>query len=343
MIARATHQKGRDCATSAFRNLLDLAGLPLSEASVFGLGKGLSFWYCDIVDSFPVLLGQNSYLEYNLCERLGAELLLHEPQIELEAAVAIKQVREGKPTVVKADCFYLDYCWRDEPDKPREHFGEHVLLITAIEGNDAVISDIFSDVLEHVPLDVLAHARGSTEGYEILLPRNRWYELRVPGKWGDPRELTKAAILESCAEMLHSEGKFGVRGMRRAALDLPTWVRGRGAESRQSTAFALEIMARRMDEGALGNFFRGFFFEFLAENAKALQDTDLASVVETYEAPVLSQWRRVISDLRRTSRDPDVVNSAALASTSAGLIAVAQLEEEMCQSLIKICQVESGS
>lgn len=336
MNTLVSHQRGRDCATSAFRNLLDTAGLPLSEAFIFGLGEGLSFWYCDTLGACPVLLGQNCYLEFDLCERLGVELVLHEPHTAVDAARAL----ERTPTVIKADCYYLDYCWRDHPNEPRLHFGEHVLLVMAIDGNDAIISDIFSDDLERVSLDALTCARSSTEGYEFLLPRNRWYEFRAPTNWGGTHELIKPAISATCAKMLAVNGKFGVRGMCRAAQDLATWVRVRGAESRQDTIFALEIMARRMDEGALGNCFRGLFFEFLTESAQALDNTELASIVQTYEVPIHAQWCGLISDLRATSRDLAFSNSStALHSACAHLIALANLEEEMCQCLINICQV----
>lgn len=336
MNTLVSHQRGRDCATSAFRNLLDTAGLPLSEAFIFGLGEGLSFWYCDTLGGFPVLLGQNCYLEFDLCERLGVELVLHEPRTAVEAARALNKT----PTVIKADCYYLDYCWRDNPNEPRLHFGEHVLLVMAIDGNNAIISDIFSDTLEYVSLDALNCARSSTEGYEFLLPRNRWYELRAPTNWDDMRELIKPAISATCAKMLAANGKFGVRGMRRAAQDLATWVHVFSTESQQDTIFALEIMARRMDEGALGNCFRGLFFEFLTESAQALDNTELASVVQAYEVPVHSQWRGLISDLRATSRDLELsTGGTALDSACARLIALANLEEEMCQCLINICQV----
>jgi Butirosin biosynthesis protein H, N-terminal/Domain of unknown function (DUF4872) len=335
MNTLVSHQKGRDCATSAFRNLLDAAGLPLSEAFIFGLGEGLSFWYCDTWGGFPVLIGQNSYLEFNLCERLGVELVLHEPRTAADAARAFNKT----PTVIKADCYYLDYCWRDDPDEPRQHFGEHVLLIAAIDGNDAIISDIFSDDLERVSLDAITSARSSTEGYEFLLPRNRWYEFRAPTHWGDTHELIKPAISATCVKMLAANGKFGVRGMRRAAQDLATWVHSRSAESQQDTMFALEIMARRMDEGALGNCFRGLFFEFLTESAQVLENTELAGVVQTYEVPVYAQWRGLISDLRAASRDLVLSNSStALDSACTRLIAIANLEEEMCQCLINICR-----
>jgi hypothetical protein len=335
------HRRGRDCATSAFQNLLGSQGLQLSEAGVFGLGEGLAFWYCDVVNGFPVLLGQNSYLEYTLCERLGARLLVHEPDQapRLREDAALARVARGMPTIVKADCYHLDHCWRDDPDEPRQHFGEHVLLVAAVEDGHALVSDIFSDRLERIPLDALARARAATEGYELLLPRRRWYELDTPPAWPDPRKLVRSALLATGTKLIESRGKFGVSGMRHAAQALPEWLLGGDAAMRPQMAFTLDIMARRMDEGALGSCFRGLFFEFLTESAQGLDDAGLAAVATTYAGPVLALWRGIIGDLRTIAQGPEFYRGCdALDSLSERLVRVAQLEEDMGACLIKLCR-----
>ena len=335
------HRRGRDCATSAFQNLLGSQGLRLSEAGVFGLGEGLAFWYCDLVDGFPLLLGQNTYLEYTLCERLGARLCLHEPDQAPagQEDAALARVAGGMPTIVKADCYHLDYCWRDYPDEPRQHFGEHVLLVAAVEDGHAVVSDIFSDTLERIPLDALARARSATEGYELLLPRRRWYELDAPPAWPDPRELVRPALLATCTKLIESRGKFGVSGMRHAARALPQWLLGGNAAMRPQMAYTLDIMARRMDEGALGSCFRDLFFEFLAEAAQWLDDPGLADVAATYAGPVLALWRDIIGNLRALAQEPEFYRGCdALDSLGERLLRIARLEEDMSACLIKLCR-----
>jgi len=328
------HVAGRDCATSSFRNLLHGAGVVLSEGMVFGLGEGLSFWYAERPDSpFPVLLGQNLALEEDLCNRLGIGMRLHEPAIPEEAEHAFDRVRAGVPTVMKADTYYMEYCWEDDPQGPRWHFGEHELLVVSIvgEGDESIawVSDIMRDALAPVPLEQLRAARASVEGEPYLLARNRWYELTFPEEvaW---QEAIRPAAEAAMRRLLEAKGRFGIAGMRAAAERLPDWA---AAAPPELLPEALKVMRLRMDDGAAGSCFRRFHTEFLEEAAELLDDGLLRAVGQGYRDAVLPAWRSVVETLGEVMSAPDrALELAGAAAASIGR--AAELETRLCRAMI---------
>ena len=334
------HQMGQDCATSALRGLLEFHGLPLSEAMVFGLGEGLYFWYAELQESpLPVMLGQNVFLEHALCERLKIQMTIHEPRTPSEAEEAFARVRRGIPTIVKADPYHLDYCWRGIPDEQRSHFGEHVVLLTGLEGDQCWVSDIWSEHLERVPLHQVQRARSTQEGYGYLLPRERWYELTMPARWEPVERLLPGALAASSRQMLSMRGPFGISGLRYAARELPRWLQ-QGAQT-QGAAFThlIEIILLRLENGGLGGCFRPIFFDFLRESAARLDDPALAALTDEFAEPTIGAWGRVVSDLRARARPEGAARedpgreAAGLGET---LSRAAELEEDLCRRLMKM-------
>jgi butirosin biosynthesis protein H-like/uncharacterized protein DUF4872 len=326
------HRQGRDCAVASLRNLLHAEGVPLSEGMVFGLGEGLSFWYAEFPSGpFPVLIGQNLALEEDLCGRLGIGLRIHEPATPSDADRAMEQVRCGIPTIVKADPYYLDYCWEGEPPEARGHFGEHVLLVVAIEGRaDAVawVSDIWHDTLVPVPLEQLHAARSATEGEPYLLPRDRWYEIVLPAevRW---RDQVRPAAQATARRMLQARGSFGVSGIRTASQRLPAWAERTPAEELPD---ALSVLLLRLDGGAAGSCFRAFFSEFLTEAGELLGDALLGSVGRAYGERVVPVWRGLLEALGAAVRSPD--DATRLVAEAGRLLGeAAELEARLCGEL----------
>ena len=336
------HRMGLDCATSAFRNLLDFHGLPMSEPMAFGLGEGLSFWYCHLDGvEMPVMLGQNPYVEHALCERLGVGVTVHEPRTPAEAELALARVRAGVPTVLKADPYYLEYCWRDVPDEPRDHFGEHVLVLTAVDDQHGWISDIWSEELEQVPLAQIRAARSAIEGYEFLLARDRWYELSLPPRWPDLEVIVPGA-LRSAVETVHAgQGPFGISGIRHAARALPAWIRQSAERDPDQTAHYARLIALRLEQGMLGAAFRPMFFDFLREAGGLLSAGALIAIADDLEHDVVTAWQSVVTDLREVA-DRLTLRAASTATDDVGpaariestLLFAADREEEMCTRIL---------
>lgn len=332
------HQMGRDCVTSAMRNMLAFYGLDMPEAVIFGLGCGLSFWYSDIPESpFPVLLGQNIALEYDLCAMLDIKLQVHaETPGSLNVRdVVIERACRGIPTIIKADPYYLDYCWRDmPPGTERTHFGEHILVVVYADDATAWISDIWSDELERVSLDALLAARTTEDGYAFLRPRGRWYEMQFPDEflW---RQKLLPALRMTAQRMLAAQGAFGIAGIRLAAQRMSNWVLSASMEC-VSTGSA--IIAQRMDEGATGSCFRQLWVEFLEWVAEHLQLPRYAEIATTIQEDVVPLWRDLILLFRSLATEAanGTWRQQASLQVDTLLHAIALREEEIFQQCLKI-------
>jgi hypothetical protein len=331
---RFPHRSGRDCATATMRNLLAFYGPDLSETMVFGLGRGLSFWFCEHPESpFPVLIGQNLAVEEEVCTALGITLVVHHPASAEEAEAAIDRARSGVPTVVKADPYYLEYCWRGEVG-PRQHFGEHILLLAHADAEHAWVSDIWDDALLRVPLDQLRAARLAREGYRFLLPEGRWYELRLPPTLRPVEDAVGQALSDTAERLLAARGRFGISGIRGTGSALAQW-----AESASPDVFRLgaRIIAQRMDEGTSGSCFRALFHDFLLEAADLLGSAPLRAMGGWFGEQVVPPWQRATRAFKEIAEMDERGGRAELRSVGRLFEEIADREEEACRRLISIC------
>jgi len=280
------HKQGTDCATAAMRNLLAFYGLELSEEMVFGLGEGLSFWCCNIA-SFPVLLGQNLFVEKSLCQNLNIGLTI------LENDDILDRVRGGEPTIAKVDPYYLDYCW--DQDTIRGHFGEHILVVVAIEKEDVWVSDIWSDQLVKINLESLQKARSTKEGMDFLLPRNRWYKIDFPIGPILIEDKLLPIIRTTIHKMVSSRGFFGVQGIKNSGKVIMDWFL---SVDRKIALEGLEIIILRMEEGARGSCFRQLFSNFLIESGNLLNDDRLVLWGERFQVEIVALWQGVVKELK---------------------------------------------
>lgn len=328
------HVRGRDCATATWRNLLAFHGYQLSEAMVFGLGLGLSFWFCQLPEApFPVMLGQNLALEEDLCACLGIGFRVHEASSPAQVEVAFERTRGGEPIILKADPYHLSYCWEGVPEAERQHFGEHVLLLVGIEGGTAWVSDLWCEELVPVPLEELRRARTAADGPPFLLPRGRWFEVRMPGsrlKW---EACIRPAVRVSVERMLLAQGAFGLAGLASAGRNLEQWLSSASLDAR-ALSEALGVIVQRIEEGATGSCFRALFAEFLTEGGTCLEDRQLVVMGEGFTAEVVLRWQTIVSALKELAKDPLARVPARAQEVRRRLEEVATWEQRLCRELM---------
>lgn len=327
------NQRGRDCATAGLRNLMHHFGCPISESMVFGLGGGWWFWYCQIPGaSFPVLLGQNVTVEQDFCHWLDIPCEWRAPANAGDLGTSLDRVRSGQPTLMKADPYYLDYCWEGVPLEHRHHFGEHIVLAVTVTGETIWVSDIWSDELQQVPLNRFQAARTTSEGAAYLRPNGRWLDIRMPAELIDWRARIGDAVRDMAQRMQSSRGDFGLAGLRSVGPRLRSWLEQQTDSAMASQAMLL--IALRLDGGAGASGFRVFLADFLEEAADLLESRPLAKASEWVRRDLVPLWAEAIGVLRTLSERPhDGTSRERLVKIFAD---IAAKEEAVCRFLSSI-------
>ena len=120
---------GEHCETMTTGNLLQHAGLSLSEPMLFGLGEGLGFGIFTIKSMPAPFIGGRIRVEEvtkNAANNLGFEVEYRQSRSRKKAWDNIASfVDVGTPVGVKLDCYFLDYFSSDF------HFAAHYVAVQA--------------------------------------------------------------------------------------------------------------------------------------------------------------------------------------------------------------------
>lgn len=326
-----------DCIVSSLSNHARNHGLRLADPMVYGLGEGYFFWYADIdpVASPPVLIGKNVFMEHSFFDNIGAQFTVHEPLAAEDVEASYDHMRLGNPTIIKADPFYFKYIdWGEHGGKPL-HFGEHVCVVTHVDGETAYMADVFKDEIVSIPLQDLRSARSSTEGISSMLPRNRWYEIEYGTADFDLGEAARKALQNIMSHMLDSNGDFGLSGIRKASQTHPIRLQEYLADDPQMFIYACNSAAGRMLEGYCGAFNRGMFSRFLAMSSVVLDRPTLSNPV--LESKAQTAWRElahlILNKSALVSEGEDAGDFGEIAETYERAI---WCEEDLCDSIASV-------
>lgn len=255
------HRAGTHCGSVAMRDLLDWAGIDLSEPMVFGLGSGLGFFYfkSEYVSPSRQIMGRAGTLETNVAEALGLELTEHRTQDPEEGWLGVREaLASGRPVIVQCDLSELPYWETDTP------FNGHRIVVAGCDAdNDTVeVADTHFEGLQTIDRETLHRARAS-EAPPSMGNDFAWWELTP----ADPAPLDEAvprALAGNVDQM--TDGDHGIRGL--AGLDT---FREEVADWRDcddavwSYRFAYECIEKRGTGGAM---FRNLYRSFLDEAAE---------------------------------------------------------------------------
>jgi hypothetical protein len=317
IVGSYVHRTGEHCASTAVRNVLAHAGNDLSEAMVFGLASGLSFFYFknDALSPTRMFHGRTWAFEENLAANTGIALALRdEPDDDRAEAQLRERLAAGAPVLIATDTFYLGY------HHTTSHFPGHTCVAVGYDAErDAVwIADRKFPELQVCSSAELRRARNAPD-----------YPIRCANRSGDcsdarlgrPLDTAIAAALRrTAAELL--EGTFGelpagIAAMRELAADFPGWSGQR--DWSWCARFGYQIIIKR---GAAGSFFRSLYADFLRESAAILPSLDpFAARMDE----IAERWKALAVPLEIQS-ERETCDPALFAEAGRQLAELAELE-----------------
>ena len=280
---------GRHCLTTSLKSMLAYHNLKVSEEMLFGLGGGLSFiyWYNKRM-RVPFIGGRHGKVIeslVNTCSRLGAEATVFETASTKKGYEKLKeQLRRGEPAYVFVDMPYLNYLVLP----PTAHFGGHAVVVFGLdeEANKAYIADRAKKAV-FATVDELNKARSSK--FPPFPAKNKLLEIKYPAKLASLEDGIKAAITESCNQMLKPPIKnSGLSGIKKWADEVVKWPEQFKGMNLFSCLFSLFVYC----EFGTGGGFRPMYAQFLKEASSILNEPALNDVAAMFDKSG-KVWREI--------------------------------------------------
>jgi len=280
------HKQAAHCESGATASLLSHAGVPLSEAMVFGIGAGIFFGYVPFVklNGFPLTTYRSrpGAIFSRVTKNLNCVVKQKRYRNPKQAMVELDQLLErGIVVGLQTSVFWLPYI----PAALRFHFNAHNLIVIGKEKDNYLISDPVAPELVWCPAQDLENARFAQGA---LAPKGRCYYLdQVPG-CGNLAQPIVQGIRSVCSDMLAPIPVAGVRGMRLMARSMPKWEQKYG---QRRARYCLAQLVRMQEEiGTGGAGFRFIYAAFLQEAATHLHTPQLETVAQDLTS-IGDSWR----------------------------------------------------
>ncbi|HNQ82824.1 MAG TPA: BtrH N-terminal domain-containing protein [Bacteroidales bacterium] len=296
------HRMAAHCETGTVTALLNHGGLTLTEPLVFGIAGGIFFGYLKSPDlPFPmfILRSKPGNIRRKISKRLGikfAESRFKNPS-EGEAALD-KAIRDGHPTAVQVDFFYMDYM----PEWQRVHINAHYVIVCGVNGSHYTVSDSYykqKSLLERQKMLTARFAGG------MMAPKGMmFYTDHIPEKI----DLTKpiiTGIKRASFNMTRLPIPFlGIKGIHRFAEKVKEWP----ALTRDADELADRIMRINIlleDQGTGGGGFRYMYATFLQQAAPIVNDDRLKSFSKEM-MEIGDKWRNISYFAAKISKNRDL-------------------------------------
>ncbi len=325
LITQWVHQPGRHCASSAIRDIMEYYGYPVSEASCFGLGAGLGFFYFHNPEASPShsIMVRSAGLEREFFNSIEAPFSW---RIGDPAALDSlkKHIVRNIPAILQTDIFYIDYY------QSQTHFAGHVITVWGFDDKREVVfvSDTTWPGLLELSYDSLEKAWSSSTP-PFYIDHNYAPVLR-PERI-DMEKAIKKSLLTQARDMLSAGiGDPPIERMKLLASKFPEWA---GAHDWKWCArFAYQVIERR---GTGGGGFRIMYAEFLREVRKSFPDI-ITHKMSFLMAESARLWSRLAMLLKEISESPEPYGF-----DEAGILlgAIAEKEEEFYTSILESKEV----
>ncbi|MFG6447791.1 BtrH N-terminal domain-containing protein [Roseateles sp. BYS180W] len=320
---------GVHCESSTLRMMLAHAGLPLSEAMVFGLGQGLDFviWPCDDpAHQLPILSGRidSCGLIEHFARHSGVALQQTQTDDPADAQAQLEQALQLQRVAgVKLDIYHLPYF------SAQRHFCAHFLAVVGLQGEVAQVVDTASQGgAQTLALPALQAARASMKGLQAS--RHLLVQVPAPAQLDKPLPQALRAAIAGCAEnyLQPPDSTRGWRGLQTLLARMPHWWR-LFADPPQ---MLMGIANFWEFAGTGGANFRLLYAQFLQQCLAHLDSPALPSLVA--RAHLVAQgWSECIAGLRSVAQQGDGAQLEPLVQHFA--LTVAQ-EHQLMQGLARI-------
>ena len=290
------HHPGRHCASTALCNLANYQGLRWSEATCFGLGAGLGFWFINFPGASPsrFIHVRSADLEEQFFQRIGfsdaARKFSNPEEGERELCRILDR---GFPVLVQTDIYYLPYF------NSKTHFPGHVITAWGYDSREKCfyVSDTEREGLQEVPFAAMRKARYSSHGFfsskgNMFAPRNIAYPSDLPAIIG-------RAILDNSRTLVNiSDSTAGVVSLEQWLHELPDW--GKFDDWQWTARFTYQVIEKR---GTGGGGFRLLYKRFLEEASSYLPRVSDLKLPEMM-ADLAAAWTALSEALQKVSEEP---------------------------------------
>lgn len=276
VITGFVHREGNHCESTVMRDLMEHAGVALSEAMVFGLDATMGFAFFDMTGNpnnmafgdEPIFLGgkQGTITADSLaCRILGIQIkCITYTNPENAWDVARDMMRNGHPLGIQVDMFYLPYF------KEPFHFGGHWVTLAGFDENadTGLVFDRDLAEVQEISADALKSARSSKFGTKYLYPENKSIviTLRDDGKKPPFARAAKLATQQVAKNMIATSVNFqGIKGLKLLARSIPEWQTKVGKKVVKPLLLSLYGFIEEYGTG--GGLFRKMYADFLDELA----------------------------------------------------------------------------
>lgn len=322
------HAQSAHCESGVCSNLLNHAGLSVTEAMAFGIGGGLFFGYLPFIRIHGLPLVTYRAAAGNILKRfsrLDGFSLYHkqfksraQAEAELDDALA-----RSIPVGLQTGVFWLPYF----PKALRFHFNAHNIVVYGREGDEYLVSDpVFPGPVRCSVAD-MTRARFASGA---LAPRGKMYYFTDVPAQQDYDRLIHSGIQFVCKMMISSPFPLiGVKGIGFLAKRLEKWPHRLG---RADAQLHLGHVVRMQEEiGTGGGGFRFMYAAFLQESARKLSEPylDECAALLTRSGDMWRQFAVVAARICKDRKQP----GDTYAAMAAQLRECASLEVEVFRDL----------
>lgn len=314
--------QGEHCETTAMGNLLQFAGVQLSEPMLFGLGQGLGFIYWDSKKmDFPFIGGRvkPDVLTANLADRLGLTVHIQETSSVNKAWQNVRScIEQGIPVGLKLDSYYLDYFTN------KVHFAGHYAVLYGIDDKYAYMADTRQQGgLVKTSLTSLSAARNAKGP---MSSRNRSFTLESINALPPLAPAVRASLIQNSYDYLHPPIRnIGNKGIVKMSGEILKWP-SRSNNMEQDLCLTALLMERAGTGGAL---FRNLYGDFLKECVELLEDIKVEKAYHMF-IEIAPMWTSVSALIERVGRTG---NHQELQQASKLLLEIAEKERTAMELL----------
>lgn len=314
--------QGEHCETTAMGNLLQFAGVQLSEPMLFGLGQGLGFIYWDSKGmDFPFIGGRvkPDELTANLAARLGLTVRIQETSSVDKAWQNVRsRIEYGIPVGLKLDSYYLDYFTN------KVHFAGHYAVLYGIDDEYAYMADTRQQGgLVKTRLTSLATARNAKGS---MSSRNRSFTLEPIDALPPLVPAVRASLTKNSYDYLNPPIRnIGNKGIVKMSNEILKWP-SRSNDIEHDLCLTALLMERAGTGGAL---FRNLYRDFLKECVDLLEDPKIEQAYRLF-TEIAPMWVSVSASIDRAGRTG---NQQELQQASKLLLEIADKERAAMELL----------
>lgn len=314
--------QGEHCETTAMGNLLQFAGVQLSEPMLFGLGQGLGFIYWDSKGmDFPFIGGRvkPDELTANLAARLGLTVRIQETSSVDKAWQNVRsRIEYGIPVGLKLDSYYLDYFTN------KVHFAGHYAVLYGIDDEYAYMADTRQQGgLVKTRLTSLAAARNAKGS---MSSRNRSFTLEPIDALPPLVPAVRASLTKNSCDYLNPPIRnIGNKGIVKMSDEILKWP-SRSNNTEHDLCLTALLMERAGTGGAL---FRNLYRDFLKECVDLLEDPKIEQAYRLF-TEIAPMWVSVSASIDRAGRTG---NQQELQQASKLLLEIADKERAAMELL----------